>query len=66
MASCSAPRASCWQSLASLERAYDNPTHPNVHETRRALVTLYMRVGKPDLVDCYQVPPGRFVPDDAG
>ena len=31
------------QSLSSLEQAYSSQTHPNVQETRRALMTLYRR-----------------------
>jgi hypothetical protein len=36
--------------------------HPNVQETKRALMTLYSKTGRPDLVERYRVPPGRFVP----
>jgi eukaryotic-like serine/threonine-protein kinase len=50
------------QSLASLEQSYQNQAHPNVHETRRALMTLYRQLAKPELVEHYRVPPGRFVP----
>ena len=31
------------QSLSSLEQAYSGTTHPNVQETKRALMTLYTR-----------------------
>ena len=50
------------QSLSSLELAYGGRGHPNVHETKRVLMTLYGRTGRPDLVERYRVPPGRFIP----
>ncbi|HEU4927600.1 MAG TPA: serine/threonine-protein kinase [Vicinamibacterales bacterium] len=50
------------QSLSSLELAYGGRGHPNVHETGRVLMTLYRRTGRPDLVERYRVPPGRFIP----
>lgn len=50
------------QSLALLERAYAGQEHPNVHETRRALMELYQRWDKPELAERFRVPPGRFVP----
>jgi serine/threonine-protein kinase len=50
------------QSLSSLELAYGGRVHPNVHETKRVLMTLYRRTGRPDLVESYRVPPGRFIP----
>jgi serine/threonine-protein kinase len=49
-------------SLSSLEQTYDSATHPNVQETRRALMTLYTQLGQPELVEKYRVPPGRFIP----
>ena len=52
------------QSLASLQQAYQSqagPMHPNIQETQRALMTLYGQIGRPDLVERYRVPPGRFV-----
>ena len=50
------------QSLSSLEQAYNSTTHPNVQETRRALMTLYTETRQPELVERYRVPPGRFIP----
>ena len=50
------------QSLSSLEQAYNSQTHPNVQETKRALMTLYTGTGQPELVERYRVPPGRFIP----
>jgi len=50
------------QSLSSLELAYGGRVHPNVHETKRVLMTLYRRTGRPDLAERYRVPPGRFIP----
>jgi eukaryotic-like serine/threonine-protein kinase len=53
------------QSLTSLQQAYQSqagPTHPNIQETQRALMTLYGQMGRPDLVERYRVPPGRFIP----
>jgi tetratricopeptide (TPR) repeat protein len=50
------------QSLASLEQNYNGATHPNVQETKRALMTLYTQTGQPELVERYRVPPGRFIP----
>ena len=50
------------QSLSSLEQAYNGQTHPNVQETKRALMTLYTETGQPELVERYRVPPGRFIP----
>jgi serine/threonine-protein kinase len=50
------------QSLALLERSYpDRPDHPNVHESKRALMELYSTWGKVELVERYRVPPGRWV-----
>ena len=50
------------QSLASLEQNYNSTTHPNVQETRRALMALYTHLEQPELVERYRVPPGRFIP----
>jgi eukaryotic-like serine/threonine-protein kinase len=49
-------------SLSRLEQMYSGQTHPNVQETKRALMALYTRTGRPDLVERYRVPPGRFIP----
>ena len=49
------------QSLALLERTYSGKPHPNVQETKRSLMELYRQMDKPDLVERYRVPPGRFV-----
>jgi serine/threonine-protein kinase len=50
------------QSLSGLEQAYGGQAHPNVQETKRALMALYRQTGRPDLVDRYRVPAGRFIP----
>ena len=50
------------QSLALLEISYRGVDHPNVHETKRALMDLYRRTGRPAEAERYRVPPGRFVP----
>ena len=50
------------QSLELLERAYPAKTHPNLQETKRALMALYEQMGNPDAVERYRVPPGRFNP----
>jgi tetratricopeptide (TPR) repeat protein len=49
-------------SLELLETAYGGPAHPNAQETRRALMELYERWGRPELVERYRVPAGRYVP----
>jgi serine/threonine-protein kinase len=50
------------QALALLESGYGDADHPNVQETKRGLMELYRQWGKPDLVERYRVPPGRFIP----
>lgn len=50
------------QSLELMETAYGGRAHPNLQETKRALMQLYGQWGKPDLVEKYRVPPGRYVP----
>jgi serine/threonine protein kinase len=50
------------QSLQVLEQFYGGAVHPNVQETKRSLMNLYRQWGKPDLVERYRVPPGRYVP----
>ena len=50
------------QSLALLEQTYANSAHPNVQETKRALMQLYQQSNRPELVERYRVPPGRFIP----
>ena len=45
-----------------LVEAYGGPVHPNVQEIERALMELYEQLGKPDMVERYRVPPGRFIP----
>ena len=50
------------QSLARLEQMYGGESHPNVQETRRALMALYGQTGRRELVERYRVPPGRFIP----
>jgi tetratricopeptide (TPR) repeat protein len=49
------------ESLALLDRAYRGTDHPSTHESKRALMELYRAWGKPELVERYRVPPGRFV-----
>ena len=49
------------ESLKQLESGYARRDHPNIQETRRALMELYLRWQKPELVERYRVPPGRFV-----
>lgn len=49
-------------SLQIMQNAYRGTDHPNVVESRRALMELYQRWGKPELVSRYRTPPGRFVP----
>jgi eukaryotic-like serine/threonine-protein kinase len=36
-------------------------SHPNLHETKRALTELYLAWGRPDEAERYRVPPGRFI-----
>jgi serine/threonine-protein kinase len=50
------------QSLADLEQAYRSSTHPNVQETKRALMALYRHMGNSEAIERYRVPPGRFFP----
>ena len=57
-----AAEAQLLQSLSSLEHAYGNQEHPNVHETRRALMAFYRETGRPELVERYRAPDGRFIP----
>jgi hypothetical protein len=48
-------------SLAILDAEYDTQSHPNIDETKRALMQLYETVGRPDLVERYRAPAGEFV-----
>ena len=50
------------QSLSILELSYRNSPHPNIDESKRALMQLYGRLGRQDAVERYRVPPGRFIP----
>ena len=50
------------QSLSLLDMSYRGSSHPNIDESKRALMDLYGRMGKPDAVERYRVPPGRFIP----
>jgi tetratricopeptide (TPR) repeat protein len=50
------------ESYQLLKDAYRDTTHPNVQESSRALMELYQVWGKPQLVEGYRVPPGRYVP----
>jgi tetratricopeptide (TPR) repeat protein len=47
--------------LDLMERHYLGQVHPNVDESKRALMALYDAWGKPALVERYRVPPGRYV-----
>jgi tetratricopeptide (TPR) repeat protein len=58
----SGAEAQLLRSLSSLEQTYKSETHPNVQETKRALMTLYTQLGQTELVERYRVPPGRFIP----
>jgi eukaryotic-like serine/threonine-protein kinase len=50
------------RSLAVLESAYAPSSETsNVHETKRALMELYLARGRPDLAERYRAPPGRHV-----
>ena len=49
------------RSLQFLEQHYAGQDHPNVRESKRALMALYEKWGKADLVERYRVPPGRWV-----
>ena len=40
--------------------AYNGAPHPNVQAARRQLMELYQAWGKPELVERYRVPPGKF------
>ena len=50
------------QSLSWLETSYRGSWHPNIDESKRALMELYRRMGNAEAVDRYRVPPGRFYP----
>jgi tetratricopeptide (TPR) repeat protein len=50
------------QSLSLLEMSYPGVPHPNIDESKRALMQLYGGMGKPEAVERYRVPPGRFIP----
>ena len=49
------------RSLEMIEQHYAGQPHPNVQESRRALMALYGQWGKAELVERYRVPPGRYV-----
>jgi serine/threonine-protein kinase len=49
------------RALALLEQHYSGQDHPNVQESKRALMALYGQWGKAELVERYRVPPGRYV-----
>ena len=49
------------RSLALIEQHYGSQDHPNVQESKRALMALYGQWGKAELVERYRVPPGRYV-----
>jgi eukaryotic-like serine/threonine-protein kinase len=48
------------ESLRALEDRH-GPDHPNTVDSRRALMELYAAWDRPDLVERFRVPPGRFV-----
>ena len=50
------------QSLSRLEQGYGNQSHPNVQETRRALMTLYRRPRKARTGRALSRPDRRFIP----
>ena len=50
------------KSFELLKEVYRGTTHPNVQESSRALMELYQKWGKADLVEKYRVPGGRYVP----
>lgn len=50
------------RALEMHQQVYAGRDHPNVLESRRALMELYQRWGKPALVERYRAPPGRYVP----
>jgi tetratricopeptide (TPR) repeat protein len=47
-------------SLSILETAYPDVNHPNVVESRRALMRLYESTSRPELAERYRAPEGRF------
>ncbi|MFP5355339.1 MAG: tetratricopeptide repeat protein [Gemmatimonadota bacterium] len=49
------------RALALHTQHYAGQDHPNLHETKRALMALYRAWGKAELVERYRVPPGRYV-----
>jgi tetratricopeptide (TPR) repeat protein len=49
------------RSLDLIEQHYGGKDHPNVQESKRALMALYGQWGKAELVERYRVPPGRYV-----
>ena len=53
-------QAQLLRSLEILEAAYGGAAHPNVLDSRRALMELYQAWEKPVLVERYRVPPGTF------
>ena len=49
------------QSLDIVRDVYPDQAHPNVVESKRALMELYAAWNRPDQVERYRVPPGRFI-----
>jgi Tfp pilus assembly protein PilF len=49
------------RSLDMMQQHYAGQPHPNVQESKRALMALYGQWGKTELVERYRVPPGRYV-----
>jgi serine/threonine-protein kinase len=49
------------RSLDLLTSALPTAEHPNIQETRRALMALYSAWNKPALVERHRVPPGEYV-----
>jgi Tfp pilus assembly protein PilF len=49
------------RSLELLTSTYGTDLHPNIYETKRGLMALYISWNKPDLVERHRVPPGEYV-----
>jgi tetratricopeptide (TPR) repeat protein len=50
------------KSFELLKDAYRGTTHPNVQESSRALMELYAKWNRAELVEKYRVPAGRYIP----
>ena len=49
------------ESLDIMLDVYPDQEHPNVVESKRALMELYAAWNRPDQVERYRVPPGQFI-----